>query len=36
MKSPFTGLRFGELAALKVGRFDPVRKRLRVAESVTE
>jgi integrase len=32
----FTGLRFGELAALKVGRFDPVRKRLSVAESVTE
>jgi integrase len=32
----FTGLRFGELAALKVGRFDPVRKRLSVVESVTE
>jgi integrase len=32
----FTGLRFGELAALKVRRFDPVRRRLNVLESVTE
>lgn len=32
----FTGLRFGELAALKVKRFDPVRRRLMVAESCTE
>jgi integrase len=30
-----TGLRFGEFAALKVGRLDPVRRRLTVAESVT-
>ena len=32
----FTGLRFGELAALKVRRFDPLRRRLNVLESVTE
>jgi hypothetical protein len=32
----FTGLRFGELAALKVRRFDAQRKRLDVVESVTE
>jgi integrase len=32
----FTGLRFGELAALKVRRFDAGRKRLNVVESVTE
>ena len=32
----FTGLRFGELAALKVRRVDFARRRLRVAESVTE
>jgi integrase len=32
----FTGLRFGELAALKVRRFDAERKRLNVVESVTE
>ena len=32
----FTGLRFGELAALKVRRFDSLRRRLNVAESVTE
>ena len=32
----FTGLRFGELAALKVRRFDPERRRLNVVESVTE
>jgi integrase len=32
----FTGLRFGELAALKVRRFDADRKRLNVVESVTE
>lgn len=31
----FTGLRFGEFAALRVGRFDPQRGRLTVAESVT-
>lgn len=30
-----TGLRFGEFAALKVGRLDPVRRRLTIAESVT-
>lgn len=32
----FTGLRFGELAALRVRRVDLVRRRLQVAESVTE
>jgi integrase len=32
----FTGLRFGELAALKVRRFDHARRRLNVVESVTE
>jgi integrase len=32
----FTGLRFGELAALKVRRFDADRRRLNVVESVTE
>lgn len=32
----FTGLRFGELAALKVKRFDADRRRLQVAESCTE
>lgn len=32
----FTGLRFGELAALKVRRFDVKRRRLNVVESVTE
>ena len=32
----FTGLRFGELAGLKVRRFDPVRRRLTVSEFVTE
>ncbi|MGL5828804.1 MAG: tyrosine-type recombinase/integrase, partial [Angustibacter sp.] len=32
----FTGLRFGELAALKVRRVDFTRRRLLVAESVTE
>lgn len=32
----FTGLRFGELAGLRVRRFDPVRRRLTVSESVTE
>jgi integrase len=32
----FTGLRFGELAALKVRRFDATRKRLNIVESVTE
>jgi integrase len=31
-----TGMRFGELAALRVKRFDAVRRRLTVAESVTE
>lgn len=30
-----TGLRFGEFAALKVGRVDPVRCRVTVAESVS-
>jgi integrase len=32
----FTGLRFGELAALRVGRVDPLRRRMEIAESVTE
>src|ERR1035437_9047754 len=32
----FTGPRFGELAGLKVRRFDPVRRRLTVSEFVTE
>ena len=32
----FTGLRFGELAALKVRRFDAGRRRLNIVESVTE
>jgi integrase len=32
----FTGLRFGELVGLKVRRYDPVRRRLTVSESVTE
>jgi len=32
----FTGLRFGELAALRVRRFDAGRKRLNIVESVTE
>jgi integrase len=32
----YTGLRWGELAALKVGRVDLVRRRAAVAESVTE
>lgn len=32
----FCGLRFGELAALKVGMVDQVRRRLRIEESVTE
>ena len=32
----YTGLRWGELAALKVGRLDLMRRRITVAESVTE
>lgn len=32
----FCGLRFGELAALKAGAVDQVRRRLRIEESVTE
>jgi integrase len=32
----YTGLRFGELAALRVGRVDLMRRRLHVVESVTE
>ncbi|OLT21408.1 hypothetical protein BJF81_02375 [Ornithinimicrobium sp. CNJ-824] len=32
----YCGLRWGELAALRVGRVDPLRRRLVVAESVTE
>lgn len=32
----FCGLRFGELAALKAGMVDQVRRRLRIEESVTE
>lgn len=31
-----TGLRFGELAALRVGRIDLARRRLTISESVTE
>jgi integrase len=30
------GLRFGELAALRVGRVDPLRRSLVIAESMTE
>ena len=32
----YTGLRWGELAALRVGRVDLLRRRIHVAESVTE
>jgi integrase len=32
----YTGLRFGELAALRVSRLDLIRRRVNVAESVTE
>jgi integrase len=32
----YTGLRWGELADLRVGRVDLVRRRVLVAESVTE
>jgi integrase len=32
----YTGLRWGELAALRVGRVDMLRRRLRIEESVTE
>ncbi len=32
----YTGLRFGELAALRVGRLDLMRRRAVIAESVTE
>ncbi len=32
----FTGLRFGEMAALRVRRVDFLRRRLTVAESATE
>jgi integrase len=32
----YTGLRFGELAALRVGRVDLMRRRFEVSESVTE
>ncbi|MGN7133423.1 tyrosine-type recombinase/integrase [Rhodococcoides corynebacterioides] len=32
----FTGMRWGEMAALRVRRWDPVRRRLTVAESVTD
>ena len=32
----FCGLRWGELAALRVGRVDTMRRRINVAESVTE
>jgi integrase len=31
----YTGLRFGEMAALRVGRVDLIRRRVEVAESVT-
>ncbi len=32
----YTGIRFGELAALRVGRLDLMRRRATIAESVTE
>jgi integrase len=32
----YCGLRWGELAALRVGRVDTMRRRIKVAESVTE
>ncbi|MBF4766610.1 site-specific integrase [Nocardioides agariphilus] len=32
----FTGVRFGELAALRVGRLDPQRRRALIIESVTQ
>jgi integrase len=32
----YTGIRFGELAALRVGRLDLIRRRATIAESVTE
>jgi integrase len=32
----YTGLRFGELAALRVRRLDLMRRRIEMAESVTE
>jgi site-specific recombinase XerC len=32
----FAGLRFGELAALRVGRVNLLQRRIEVAESVTE
>ena len=36
MMLAYTGLRYGELAALRVRRVDLVRRRLEIAESVTE
>jgi integrase len=32
----YTGIRFGEMAALRIGRLDLMRRRARIAESVTE
>ncbi len=32
----YTGIRFGELAALRIGRLDLMRRRATIAESVTE
>jgi integrase len=32
----YCGLRFGELAALRVRNLDPLRRRLHIEESVTE
>jgi integrase len=32
----YTGLRWGEIAALRVSRVDLMRRRIHVAESVTE
>jgi integrase len=32
----YTGVRFGEMAALRVGRLDLLRRRAIIAESVTE
>lgn len=36
LTAAYAGLRFGELAALKVGRFDALRKTIRVEESLAE
>lgn len=36
LSAAYTGLRFGELAALRIERFDALRKTLRVEESLSE